>query len=99
MRLPVLPVGDFSDLAPHGLDTRTPLWFYVLREAEKTQNGERLGPVGARIITEVFIGLMEGDSTSYLKRDSSWKPTLPSAAAGKFFITDLLKFAGVVHPL
>ena len=99
MRLPVLPVGDFSDLAPHGLDTRTPLWFYVLREAEKTQNGERLGPVGARIITEVFIGLMEGDSTSYLKRDSSWKPTLPSAAAGKFFMTDLLKFAGVVHPL
>ena len=99
MRLPVLPVGDFSDLAPHGLDTRTPLWFYVLREAEKTQNGERLGPVGARIITEVFIGLMEGDSTSYLKRDSSWKPTLPSAAAGKFFITDLLKLAGVVHPL
>ena len=43
MKLPVLPAGDFADLAEHGLDTRTPLWFYVLREAEKTQNGERLG--------------------------------------------------------
>jgi len=100
MRLPVLPVGDFSDLAAHGLDTRTPLWFYVLREAEKTQNGERLGAVGARIVTEVFIGLMEGDATSYLKQDNGWKPTLPSTAGvGKFFMTDLLKFAGVVHPL
>lgn len=100
MKLPVLPVGDFTDLAPHGLDTRTPLWFYVLREAEKTQNGERLGAVGARIVTEVFIGLLEGDPSSYLKQDSSWTPTLPSSAgSGKFFMRDLLQFAGVVHPL
>ena len=100
MKLPVLPVGDFADLATHGLDARTPLWFYVLREAERTQSGERLGPVGARIVTEVFIGLMEGDATSYLKMDSAWKPSLPSTAgAGKFFMTDMLKFAGVVHPL
>lgn len=99
MKLPVLHRNDLSDLAVHGLDTRTPLWFYVLREAEKTQNGERLGPVGARIVTEVFIGLMEGDPTSYLKLDRGWTPSLPAASAGKFFMTDLLKFAGVVHPL
>lgn len=100
MRLPVRPAGDFADLAEHGLDTRTPLWFYVLREAEKTQNGERLGSVGARIVTEVLIGLIEGDSASYLKQDRAWQPSLPSASgAGKFFMTDLLKFAGVVHPL
>jgi len=100
MRLPVLPAGELSDLAVHGLDTRTPLWFYVLREAEKTQNGERLGAVGARIVTEVFIGLMEGDGTSYLKLDRTWKPSLPSTAGpGNFSIADLLRFAGVVHPL
>lgn len=100
MKLPVLLDTDLADLATHGLDTRTPLWFYVLREAEKTQNGERLGPVGARIVTEVFIGLMEGDNTSYLSQDSGWKPSLPSASGvGKFFMTDLLKFADVVHPL
>jgi hypothetical protein len=82
------------------LDTRTPLWFYVLREAERTQNGERLGPVGARIVTEVFIGLMQGDHTSYLRQDSAWKPSLPASAGdGKFFMIDLLRFAGVVHPL
>jgi hypothetical protein len=100
MKLPVLPDGDFADLAAHGLDKRTPLWFYVLREAEKVGNGERLGHVGGRIVTEVFIGLIEGDSTSYLKQDNSWVPSLPSVAgAGKFAMTDLLKFAGVVHPL
>lgn len=100
MHLPVMPASDFADLAPHGLNTRTPLWFYVLREAEKKENGERLGPVGARIVAEVFIGLMEGDATSYLKQDSSWTPTLPSAAgSGKFLMRDLLQFAGVVHPL
>jgi len=56
--------------------------------------------VGARIVTEVFIGLMEGDSTSYLKQDSAWTPSLPSASGmGKFLMTDLLRFAGVVHPL
>ena len=43
---------------------------------------------------------MEGDYTSYLSQDIAWKPSLPSASgAGKFFMTDLLKFAGVVHPL
>lgn len=100
MKLPVLPPGDFADLAAHGLDARTPLWFYVLREAERTQGGERLGPVGARIVAEVFIGLMEGDSTSYLKQDAEWTPSLPSGSGpGRFLITDLLRFAGVVHPL
>ena len=100
MDLPVLPNGDFADLAAFGLDARTPLWFYVLREAEKTQNGERLGAVGGRIVTEVFIGLIEGDTTSYLAQDSQWVPSLPSVGGpGVFLITDLLKFAGVVHKL
>lgn len=100
MRLPVLPPGDLADLRPHGLDLRTPLWFYILREAERTENGERLGPVGARIVTEVFIGLMEGDPTSYLKQDRAWVPSLPSAGGpGTFAMTDLLRFAQVVHPL
>ena len=100
MSLPVLPATDLADLAEHGLDKRTPLWFYVLREAEKQENGERLGAVGARIVGEVFIGLMEGDASSYLKRDPSWTPSLPSAdGVEKFFMRDLLTFAGVVAPL
>jgi hypothetical protein len=29
-------------------------------------NGERLGPVGSTIVAEVFVGLVHGDTASYL---------------------------------
>ena len=45
----------------HGLHTQTPLWYYILKEAEVRKDGERLGPVGARIVAEVFVGLVHGD--------------------------------------
>jgi hypothetical protein len=56
MKLPVLAPGDltgFKDLSPH---QRTPLRFYLLREADVTEDGERLGPVGGRIVAEVILG-------------------------------------------
>ena len=57
-------------------------------------SGERLGPVGARIVAEVLIGLLKGDPQSYLNREPTWKPTgVPAAQAGKFTLSDLLKFA------
>jgi hypothetical protein len=46
--LPVLAPADLDDLQPFHLDRRAPLWFYVLREAEVTANGQALGPVGGR---------------------------------------------------
>lgn len=93
----ILKPSDLADLKPFVLDTRTPLWFYVLREADVLGGGKRMGPVGGRIITEVFIGLLEGDSLSYLRQDPGWIPTL--STTGDFKITDLLKFAGVVVKL
>lgn len=96
---PTLTPADFSELAPYGMDRSTPLWFYILKEAEIMENGLRLGPVGSCIVGEVFIGLLQVDETSYLAIDKNWTPTLPSAAAGDFRITDLLTFAGVVPPL
>ena len=50
----------------HGLHLHTPLWYYILKEAEQRGNGERLGPVGATIVSEVFVGLVQGDRQSYL---------------------------------
>ena len=58
-----------------------------------------MGPVGGRIVGEVFIGLLKADKDSYLTVNRNWKPTLPSVKQGDFEITDLLKFAGVVPPL
>jgi hypothetical protein len=105
MNLPVLAASQLSELAPYALDARdtmatsTPLFFYVLKEAEAMEHGLRLGPVGARIVGEVFVGLLEEDPGSYLSAAPQWKPTLPSAQAGNFRMADLLQFAGVVKPL
>ena len=51
----------------------TPLWFYILREAEF--NGGKLKGVGARIVAETFHRAMEG-STHSIVRDTAFKPSL-----------------------
>jgi hypothetical protein len=67
----------------------TPLWFYVLREAEF--NGGRLKGVGGRIVAETFHRAMEGSAFSIV-RDPGWRPTLgPNSTT--FRMVDLLLFA------
>ena len=95
-----LVASELSELSGYGLDLErsTPLWYYVLKEAQVREDGQRLGPVGARIVGEVIIGLLQLDGDSYLARDPSWKPTLPrmrGAASGEFRMIDFLAFAGV----
>ncbi len=99
MNVRVLTAAQLAELAPFGMEKSTPLWYYILKEAEVFESGRRLGPVGGRIVGEVFIGLLQADKDSYLSANRNWKPTLPSAKRGDFEITDLLKFAGVVPPL
>jgi hypothetical protein len=75
------------------LEAATPLWYYVLREAE-VGGGERLGAVGGRIVAEVLVGLLQGDSHSFLHQEPTWKPELiPAVRRGQFTLSDLLKFA------
>ncbi|MEU3454719.1 peroxidase family protein [Micromonospora sp. NPDC006766] len=70
----------------------TPLWLYILKEAQYCGGGDRLGPVGGRIVAEVLIGLIRADLDSFLTSDPAWRPTLPSAGS-KFGLADLLLFA------
>ncbi len=65
------------------LSAGTPLWFYLLVEAEQigrettpgdTDNGEGLGPSGARIVAETLIGLVELDTRSFLASNRNWTP-------------------------
>ena len=99
MGVPALSPAQLDMLKPFDMEKSTPLWFYILKEAEVMEKGLRLGPVGGRIVGEVFIGLLKADETSYLSAQPRWKPVLPSARRGDFRITDLLTFAGVVPPL
>ena len=66
----------------------TPLWFYVLKEAEIGGQGLRLGPVGSRLVAEVFVGLLESDPDSYLNEQPDFVPTL-GATSGQFRMIDL----------
>jgi Animal haem peroxidase len=52
----------------------TPLWYYILREADVCADGNRLGPVGGRIVAEVLVGLMNADTTAYRQYDKEWRP-------------------------
>jgi len=99
MGVPALPPSQLDMLRPFAMEKSTPLWFYILKEAELMENGLRLGPVGGRIVGEVFVGLLKADESSYLAAQPNWTPVLPSATPGDFRMTDLLTFAGVVPPL
>jgi hypothetical protein len=96
MGVPALGPPELSELAGLGVgfEADTPLWYYVLKEAELS-GGARLVGVGARIVGEVFLGLLTLDRNSYLWRNRRWRPTLPSRVAGTFGMVDLLTFSGV----
>jgi hypothetical protein len=52
-----------------------PLWFYLLRGAEVLGGGARLGPVGARVVAEVLIGLaMDDPSTCFRTTPGGRRP-------------------------
>lgn len=92
----VLHRHDLADFGAHGhrLDRSTPLWLYVLREAELVNAGQFLGPVGGRIVAEVMLGLLQADPSSYLNQQPRWHPHL-GATGGDYQIADFLRFAGV----
>ena len=39
----------------------TPLWYYILREAEMTTGGAELGPVGGGIVAEVIVDTLRSE--------------------------------------
>ncbi|GIE83140.1 myeloperoxidase [Actinoplanes philippinensis] len=80
--------------ADPGWTGKAPLWFYILKEAELTHAGERLGPVGGRIVTEVILGILDADKNSHLSVNPGFRPAPPIAAAtGQFRTGDLIRFA------
>ena len=87
----VAPLSDRQLLLPE--PGAAPLWWYVLREAKVLGAGRHLGPVGGRIVAEVFLGVLEADPSSYLKAEPGWRPFLPAATKNDFTMGDLIAFA------
>jgi hypothetical protein len=87
-----------SDEVGPGWASGTPLWFYILKEAEARGARNQLGPVGGRIVAEVLLGLLRADSDSYISVDPTWTPTLPRYDRGSFGLAQLLLFAADQRP-
>ncbi|HWQ12831.1 MAG TPA: peroxidase family protein [Roseiflexaceae bacterium] len=87
-------------LQRHQLDQQTPLWFYILKEAEVFHDGARLGPVGSTLLAETFVGLIQGSRHSLLSdANRYWRPTMPSLRPGHFTMVDLLLNVNDLNPL
>lgn len=74
-----------------GMIDKTPLWFYILKEAEVT-GGETLGPLGSRIVAETLVGLVVEDDQSFWHEGGgggAWTPA--EMPVGGQAITDFPK--------
>ena len=68
----------------------TPLFIYILKEAEIFKSGNQLTGVGGRLFAEPFLALLFNDSKSYLHTKEIWKPILGKENDFKF--KDLISF-------
>jgi hypothetical protein len=82
-----------SDPSSPGWAGKAPLWFYILREAEVRQGGRRLGPLGAKLVAEVIVGILSCDKSSYIYDKTPFQPAPPIAPSGKFTIGEFAAFA------
>lgn len=93
--------GIADVLVQYGFHKRTPLWYYVLREAAVQHGGQRLGELGSRIVAETIISFVKQDPNSYLaNRDDvavnkTFVDVIPGSGGQVRQITDLLEIAGV----
>jgi len=47
---------------------QTPLWYYILKESEVRENGNRLGPTGSILVAETIHGALRSDPESSLNQ-------------------------------
>ena len=79
----------------HGFDRRTPLFLYILAEAELCHDGAHLGDLGGRIVMETIFTSIRCSQTSILRR-KRWQTSLPSLRKDFFSMPDMLRFAKLV---
>ncbi len=96
-------IGSINKIDP-AFKENCPLWTYILAETVetdvtlKTTKGDKkfkarkLGPVGGRIVAETFVGILLGDSSSFLAQDPLWTPT-SLAVKGVFGLRELIATA------
>jgi Animal haem peroxidase len=86
------PDAAARHLYHQGADFRTPLWYWVLKEAEHagTATSSRLGKVGSHLIGEVILGGIKWARESVLN-EPGWTSTITNSRDVK--LLDLAEFA------
>ena len=79
---------------------RTPLWYYLLREAKVQKNGDSLGAVGSRLVAETLIGFLKHDPNSFLNNRHHARVTGAGIKVpGRFqpigSLADMIDYAGL----
>jgi Animal haem peroxidase/TAT (twin-arginine translocation) pathway signal sequence len=80
-------------LTKYGFHKDTPLWYYILKEAELERfgNGLHLGPVGSHIVAEVIADALLADPNSYVSIEPKWKPVIEGCNPVQL-MRDILRF-------
>jgi hypothetical protein len=52
----------------------------------------QLGPVGGRIVAEVFLGMLFGDNDSFLSAEPDWTPSIRNKGE-QFALRDIVAYA------
>lgn len=91
----ILAPQQIENLLPEDLkkvfSTHTPLWFYLLAEAEINEKGQTLGDVGSRIVAETVVELLKRSPFSILENEISPAEFL-GTKDGKFGMAEMLGF-------
>jgi hypothetical protein len=81
---------------PNLLARRTPLWLFILAEAESTQASQRLGELGSHIIDEFLLGSLHCDQGSVLYAATSdlqgWGPTETITQNRRYSMPELIGY-------
>jgi Animal haem peroxidase len=81
---------------PDALGALTPLWLFVLAEAETTQKSQRLGELGSHIVDEFLLGALRCDEGSVLYAAPAdlqgWGPTATIAQNGRYSMPELITY-------
>lgn len=107
LNVPVLTPEQLWPKRTPGADFegRSPLWYYILREAAQQKlaahpdprGGHHLGPCGGRIVAEVLGGLLVHDHGSYLHQHPGWTPAIEQERSGFRPEQPITTFAELIH--
>ena len=86
------------DTGSDQLNQDTPLWYYILRESQVQQNGQRLGEVGSWLIADTFKKLIF-ESPNCVLNDTRFAPH-PDVLNGRKTVTmpGIIEFSGDISP-